>query len=246
MATTAGIDALVEKISRLPQAWHAGGTVNAITLRTIARHAAALGTIEHSAETGSGRTTLLFSHLSADHRVFALDEGDSVGAVRRSDLLKPGTVSFIEGPTQVTMPLHAFPASLQLALIDGPHGYPFPDLEYWHLYPRIATDGLLMVDDILIPTIRRMFEVIRADDMFELLEVVDRNLAVFRRTTAPLIDPNSDSWWLQGYNRAHYERTLQPRLKERAVDAIAGRVPGGLKDVVPARLKEWIWRRRSS
>ena len=38
--------------------------------------------------------------------------------------------------------------------------------------------------------------------MFELLEIVDDNTAFLRRTGAPLIDPDSDSWWLQGYNKA--------------------------------------------
>jgi len=246
MRAQADIDALIRKIASLPQDWHGSGTVNAVTLRAIGRHAATLDPAGHSIETGSGRTTLLFSHLFANHLVFAVDDADSIGAVRRSDLFNAATVSFIEGPTQLTMPRYDFPKSIQLALIDGPHGYPFPDLEYWHLYPRIAENGLLMVDDILIPSVRRMFDVIRADDMFELLKVVDSNLAIFRRTSAPLIDPCSDSWWLQGYNRKHYAQTIKPRLKERAVDAVAKLVPGGLKQVLPARVKSWIWKRRSA
>lgn len=246
MPTRDEVEDLIGRIVGLPQDWHGAGTVNAVTIRAIARHAATLGPIEHSVETGSGRTTLLLSHLSADHRVFAVDDGDSISAVRRSELLRAGSVSFIEGPTQRTMPLHAFPEAVQFALIDGPHGYPFPDLEYWHLYPRIALHGLLLVDDIRIPSIRNMFEVIRADDMFELLEVVDGNLAVFRRTTAPLIDPLGDGWWLQGYNRAHYARALRPRFKERVVDAIAGLAPDSLKNALPTSVKQWIWNRRSS
>src|SRR6185295_2597803 len=98
----------------------------------------------------------------------------------------------------------------QLVLIDGPHGYPFPDLEYYYLYPTIEAGGLLLLDDIQIPSIGRMFDVIRADDMFELLEIVDENTAFLRRTGAPLIDPESDSWWLHGYNQAYYQRLMSP------------------------------------
>lgn len=41
----------------------------------------------------------------------------------------------MEGPTQAPLPGHAFTHRLQLALIDGPHGCPFPNLEY---YSRIS------------------------------------------------------------------------------------------------------------
>ena len=104
------------------------------------------------------------------------------------------------------MPQYRFPDKLQIALIDGPHGYPFPDLEYYYFYARIENGGLLLVDDLPIPNIARMFEIIKSDDMFDLVEVVEDQLAVFRRTGAPLIDPQSDRWWLQGYNRSHYEK----------------------------------------
>jgi hypothetical protein len=49
------------------------------------------------------------------------------------------------------------------------------------------------MDDIQIPTIEGMFEIIKADDIFDLLEVV-ANMAFFRRSEATLIDPFSYSW----------------------------------------------------
>ena len=33
-------------------------------------------------------------------------------------------------------------------LIDGPHGYPFPEIEYFYFYPRLKPGALLVVDDI--------------------------------------------------------------------------------------------------
>ena len=240
------IDELIAKIVALPQDWHGAGTVNAVTLRAIARHASQAGPLEHTIETGAGRTTLLFSHLSPDHRVFAVDHGNSIGAVRSSPFLESRAVTFVEGPTQRTMPVYSYPEQIQVALIDGPHGYPFPDLEYYYLYPRLATGGVLMVDDIRIPTIRRMFEVIEADPMFDLLEVVDGNLAFFRRTAAPMIDPEADDWWLQGYNREHYESIQRGSIRQRAVDAVAAWAPAGLKRALPQSLKRRIWKTRSS
>ena len=246
---------LIDRIADLPENWHGAGSVGAHGLRAIATHADAVGPIHHSVETGSGKTTLLFSHLSTDHQVFSVDDGKSISQVRDSPLFRSENVTYIEGPTQVTLPRHKFPDKVQIALIDGPHGYPFPDLEYYYFYPLVETGGLLLVDDIPIPSIARMFEVIKADDMFELLDVVGGNLAVFKRTSAPLLDPHSDSWWLQGYNRAHFEKVLKgtahlsafesmyrPMLKQ-VLHRASALVPGSLKDRMPAPIKRKLWKK---
>jgi hypothetical protein len=93
-------------------------------------------------------------------------------------------------------------------LIDGPHGYPFPDLEYFYLYPTLAVGGLLLIDDLKIPSIGRMFDILKVDAMYRLLEVVDGNTGFLQRTDAPLIHPESDSWWLQGFNKPYYDQLL--------------------------------------
>jgi hypothetical protein len=51
-----------------------------------------------------------------------------------------------------------------------------------------------------------MYDIIRSDKMFELIRVVDDNMAFFRRTSAELLDPLGDGWWLQGYNSAYYDQ----------------------------------------
>jgi hypothetical protein len=201
---------LINQIDALPADWHGAGSVGANVLRTIAQHTERIGAVRNSAETGSGKTTLLFSHLSANHLVFAKDVGNSIRQVRNSPLFQSQNVTFIEGPTQETLPAYRFQQKFQLALLDGPHGYPFPDLEYFYFYPQIESGGLLLIDDIKIPTINRMFEIIKGDDMFRLLEVVDDNMAFFERTEVPCINPSSDSWWLQGYNKPYYLTIRNP------------------------------------
>ena len=155
--------------------------------------------VDYSVETGTGKTTLLFSHLSKRHTVFTLDFGESLSKVRSCPIFNADTVEFVEGPSQLTLPRHTFGAKAQVVLIDGPHGYPFPDLEYYYLYPIIEEGGLLLVDDVQIPSINNMFKVLKAGDMFSLLEIIGET-AFFRRTSAPLIDPLGDDWWLQKYN----------------------------------------------
>src|SRR5437867_12232321 len=71
-------DILGEVIS-LPLNWHHAGVCGSAPLRAIALHGE-VHRIVHSAETGVGKSTLLFSHVSQHHTVFAVDDtgaGDS-------------------------------------------------------------------------------------------------------------------------------------------------------------------------
>jgi hypothetical protein len=239
---TADVESIVKRIASLPPDWHGAGTMSATVIQTMARHAEQIGQIQHSAETGSGKTTLLFSQLSEDHTVFALDCGGSVNRVKNSALFNPKTVTYIEGPSQVTLPSHVFKDKLQIALIDGPHAYPFPDLEYYYFYPHICEGGLLLIDDINIPTIDRMFEIIKADEMFELIEIVE-STAFFRRTAAPLIDPLGDDWQLQGFNRSFHEYAMARNRASSNVRRLTCFIPSGIKKLVPQRWKTQILNR---
>jgi hypothetical protein len=206
------LQSLLAEVVRIAPTLHTAGTFSARTLEAIVKHAAA-APVAHSMETGSGASTLLFSHLSADHTVFALDAGtNSIRGIEHSNLLRANTVTFVEGPTQQTLPRHHFANPLQMALIDGPHGYPFPDLEYYYIYPHLDRRALLIVDDIHIPTITNLFDFLRSDDMFVLDEVVETT-AFFRRTEAPTFSPIGDGWWEQGYNRRAFETNVaQPAV----------------------------------
>lgn len=240
---------VVAGIAKLPEDWHGAGTVQLPVLETMVRITQSLNVV-HSAETGSGKTTLLFSHLSENHSVFAVDAGNSMTAVKQSAIFRPDGVEFIEGPTQQTLPRYNFTKKYQVVMIDGPHGYPFPDIEYWHFYPHIETNGILILDDIHIPTIWNIFNFLKEEAMFELIEVVDTT-AFFRRTAAPTFDPYCDGWWEQKYNMARFPVPLtQPEPVTtpvpRAVYAVAQsrQSPNGLvgliKSLVPLPIKKGL------
>lgn len=193
---------LLSELALLPPDWHAAGCLEMPNIEALARHVAARR-IRHSVETGAGRTTLLLSHLSEDHTVFALDAGDSLRCTREHPLLNAATTHFVEGPSQRTIFTHPLADPLQLVLLDGPHGFPFPNLEYWRFYPSLEANGLLVIDDVHIPTIRQLFDFLVEDPMFRLLEVVGKT-AFFERTETPTFDPFGDHWWTQPYNTARF------------------------------------------
>jgi hypothetical protein len=57
----------------------------------------------------------------------------------------------------------------------------------------------LIIDDIHIPTVQNLFQFLRRDAMFELVEIV-QTTAFFTRTGVPTFDPFGDGWWQQNYN----------------------------------------------
>ncbi len=151
-------------------------------------------------ETGTGRTTLLFSHISKNHKVFTVNNKNSLAAVKDCFLFKSENVEIIEGPSQQNLPAHQFQYKLNAVLLDGPHAYPFPDVEYYCIYRHIAKDGIFIIDDIQIPSIYNLYRFLREEDMFEFIEVVDGKMAFFRRTGAPTFNPFGEGWNLQKYN----------------------------------------------
>src|SRR5712692_2296911 len=223
-------DSLLDDIVAASPMMHAAGASSPKVLAAIARHLRGRR-IHQSVETGSGATTLLFSHLSEQHTVFALDDGSgSINRVRSSLLLNAATTTFVEGATQRMLPAHHFTGKLQAALLDGPHAFPFPQLEYYYIYPRLEQDALLVLDDIHIRSSHQLYRFLKADEMFEVLEVVDR-AAFFRRTAAPVFDPWGDGWWMQGYNQRTLLRFVwQERLRES--------IPPALRSMVKSLLQK--------
>lgn len=182
---------------------HAGGVFSNYALRKIEEYLPEK--IANSVETGCGKTTVLFSILSDSHLAFTLDDrelGDqsSVGFFEKCPISNVDRVKFIYGPTQKTLPSFVHKEKFDVALIDGPHGYPFPEMEYMYLYPHLNPGGVLILDDVAIPTIGRLADFISEDDMFEPVGLVECT-AIFKRTDSPTFDPFGDGWWNQKYNR---------------------------------------------
>lgn len=182
---------------------HAGHAFSSRTLLEIER--ALPRRLLKTAETGCGKSTILFSNLSEHHTVFALDDRDladksSVLFYENCPLTRRHVVHSVFGPTQRTLLSYTHEGLYDAVLIDGPHGWPFPELEYLMLYPHIRPGGHLIVDDVNIPTIGRMADIIAEDDMFE-LQVIVAGTAIFKRTSAPTFPPTGDGWWAQKFNR---------------------------------------------
>ena len=157
------------------------------------------GPFRFSAETGCGGSTIVFSQSSDRHTAFAIEgENRTITQLRKHGDLRAEHVTFVEGETKDTLPGHVFTDELDLVLLDGPHAYPLPQLEFAYLFPRIRVGGWLVVDDLQIPSVYELFRFLQREPCVVLEEVIVRT-AFFRRVS---VDPSGpDGWPLQGMNR---------------------------------------------
>jgi hypothetical protein len=157
------------------------------------------GPFRSSAETGCGGSTIVLSHVSQRHIAFAIEGKDrTITELGKQDGLRTGNVVFVEGETKDTLPEYPFEGQMDLVLLDGPHAYPLPQIEFAYLFPRIRLGGWIVIDDIQIPSVYELFRFLRTESSVVLEDVAVRT-AFFRRTE--MVEPGPDGWGLQGMNR---------------------------------------------
>jgi Methyltransferase domain len=205
---------------------HRSGTVDTSVLHAMERFAPS--TINWSMETGCGKTTILLSNLSAHHHVFAFDdraeERSSIRYYEDCPIFKRERTTEVLGATQLTLPVYQFAERIDLALLDGPHGYPFPELEYYYVYPKLRPGALLIIDDIHIPTIHRLHTFLAEEEMFDLVHI-ERTTSFFVRTGAPTFFPLGDGWEHQAFNKARFPAYPPPFAAQPAATARSAGLP---------------------
>ncbi len=212
-------DAVSRLLGRLSGAAHRGGAFGSEVLLAISRVLPKGDLI--SLETGCGKSTIMFSNLSKRHFVFAYDDRNlpdsSVEMVQADQDFKSGGVTFVFGPTQKRLPAYTFPEGtlFDVILIDGPHGYPFPDLEYALLYPFLKKGGILIIDDVHIPSIGRMFDILREDRMYDEVGVFSTT-GVLRRTNTDGVPADGDHWYEQAYNYSRFPLPTEKYHSDRS------------------------------
>jgi hypothetical protein len=220
-------------------ATHAHGSLHIDTIRAFERLAART-TLAESVETGCGKSTILFSNISLNHTSFCIDDrslgsSSSVNYFLLCKESRPSKVQFQYGPTQITLPIYRFESKLDLALLDGPHAFPFPFLEYYFIYPALREGAFLIVDDIHVPSVRALWEMVSEDEMFDVYDIIGNKTGILRRTSAETFDPIADGWWKQLYNRHrvpasnkyHLARIPSRIMEELRSDEVPGGAEGG-------------------
>jgi hypothetical protein len=138
-------------------------------------------------ETGAGASTIVFAAARTDH-VAVTPDPDEETRVRRSceELgVSSDRVAFQVGYSHDVLP-ELPPATLDLVLLDGAHGFPYPVLDWWHVAPRLAVGGRLLLDDAYMPPVAGVVDYMRHSSTWDVERSIGYRTVVARKVADEL------------------------------------------------------------
>ena len=135
-------------------------------------------------ETGSGASTIVFAASGADH-VAVTPDPDEEARVRAACLeldVSSDRISFEVGYSHDVLPRLSNRASaLDLALLDGAHGFPYPILDWWNVSPLLKVGGRMLLDDAYMPPVAVVLDHARSSKAWEVEEAISYRTVVLRK-----------------------------------------------------------------
>lgn len=179
----------------------------------------------NSLETGCGYSTVVFASTGSRHTVVtpARLETRQVADYCRANRIDIRKVKFAIGKSQDVLPGLVNDGRLDLVYIDGAHRFPFPCIDWVYTEGRLNVGGLMLVDDVRIPTCRILHDFLMKESNWSLERYI-RDTAVFRK-----IGPTdySADWPAQSYNSDYPDWSFLPvsqRLRRsRLLRLVTGR-----------------------
>jgi predicted O-methyltransferase YrrM len=138
-------------------------------------------------ETGSGASTLVLAAAGAEHESVtpADDEEERFRAECARRGIDGSRVTFRIGLSHEVLPrLEQRP--LDLVLIDGAHGFPYPVLDWWLTAPRVKIGGRVLIDDAYMPPVRALVDGLRAQPQWAVEDAASFRTAVVRKVAEGL------------------------------------------------------------
>jgi hypothetical protein len=174
---------LTDEIRAAPPLLHGGGNENwGLAWAAMSWLELHLRPEMSTLETGSGASTILFAAAGGRHDVVTPAAGE-VELIRRECAargISTDQVSFHMGRSEEVLP-SLEPRPLDLVLIDGAHGFPYPILDWWYLAPRLKVGGALMVDDCYMPPVGALADFLLRSPSWELLATPGRRTVAFTK-----------------------------------------------------------------
>jgi hypothetical protein len=117
------------------------------------------------------------------------------------------------------------PRPLDLVLVDGAHGFPFPILDWWHLSAHLKVGGLMLLDDAYMPPVGMLVDHLRSRPSWEVVGSVGYRTVIVRKLAEGLPDFDWHGERLGGRMRFDYlplRRRPVQSLRHRALSTSAG------------------------
>ena len=148
-------------------------------------------------ETGAGLSTMVLAAGGAKHEAVTPDAGEAerIRTECASRGISTEQVEFLIGPSHERLREWA-PRSLDLVLVDGAHGFPYPILDWWFVAPHVKPGGLVVLDDAYMSTVTTLVEYLRSRPAWRVEEAVGYRTVVVRKLADEL--PPFDSLGEEG------------------------------------------------
>ncbi len=170
-------------------------------------------------ETGAGLSTLVLASRGAVHEAVtpSQDEADRIRAEAESRGISLDGVRFRIASSHEELPRWE-PRPLDLVLLDGAHGFPYPILDWWYVAPHLKSGGYLVLDDAYMDAVARLLEFLRSRPAWRVEGAVGYRTVIVRKLADEL--PPFDSLGEEGVGRVSFGY-LPPH--KRAVAAVRHR-----------------------
>jgi hypothetical protein len=121
-------------------------------------------------ETGAGASTIVFAGARSAHDAItpSADEVERIRTECRRVGVDPSRVLFHLGESHKILP-SLEPRMLDIALIGGADGFPYPILDWWHIAPRLRVGGYLLVDTPYHPAGSALVDHLRTDPAWRIV-----------------------------------------------------------------------------
>ena len=137
---------------------------------------------------------MIFAAAGAEHHAVTpvADEERRIREACAARGIDDSRVTFHVGLSQDVLPT-LDPTRLDLVLLDGAHGFPYPVLDWWYLSRRLKPGARMLLDDAYLPAVASIVDYVRAVDTWELEEPVSFRTACIKklRDANPPSDANA-------------------------------------------------------
>lgn len=148
-----------------------------------------------SLETGSGLSTVLFAALQTDHICCTPgpEEAERILNYCVTHDLPTKGLRFELGSSHESLPrLHLAGTGIDLALIDGGHGFPLPVLDWFYAGGMLGAGGVVVIDDVALPAIATLLDFVERDPRWRRIDGSSKWVAFERTRSGSLAEDWTD------------------------------------------------------
>jgi len=185
-----------------------------------------LGPGKVSLETGCGYSTVVSIASGAQHTCVtpSQEESNLVMEFCARHSITVDKATFAIGFSQDMLPGLAEAGELDYVYIDGAHRFPYPCIDWVYTEKRLKDGGVILVDDVRIPSCRVLHEFLVREENW-VLEKYIGDTSVFEKTGP---SDYSRDWVVQSYNKSYPDFSFFPI--NRRIPAEFNRIVTGVRN----------------